>query len=68
MFLFSDFMAHIYRYTNKMLPEKWFYLNKTVTLGTCFVYKASFPQLFYPLMTRQFFCDFHEKSEDFCVS
>lgn len=40
MFLFSDFMAHIYRYTNKMLPEKWFYLNKTVTLGTCFVYKA----------------------------
>ena len=29
---------------------------------------ASFPQLFYPLMTRQFFCDFHEKSEDFCVS
>ena len=28
----------------------------------------SFPQLFYPLMTRQFFCDFHEKSEDFCVS
>lgn len=40
MFLFSDFMAHIYRYTNKMLLEKWFYLNKTVTLGTCFVYKA----------------------------
>ena len=31
-------------------------------------YLASFPQLFYPLMTRQFFCDFHEKSEDFCVS
>ena len=30
--------------------------------------KTSFPQLFYPLMTRQFFCDFHEKSEDFCVS
>jgi len=30
--------------------------------------KPSFPQLFYPLMTRQFFCDFHEKSEDFCVS
>ena len=30
--------------------------------------KSSFPQLFYPLMTRQFFCDFHEKSEDFCVS
>ena len=29
---------------------------------------TSFPQLFYPLMTRQFFCDFHEKSEDFCVS
>ena len=29
---------------------------------------SSFPQLFYPLMTRQFFCDFHEKSEDFCVS
>ena len=22
-------------------------------------YKTSFPQLFYPLMTRQFFCDFH---------
>ena len=31
-------------------------------------YNTSFPQLFYPLMTRQFFCDFHEKSEDFCVS
>ena len=31
-------------------------------------YYSSFPQLFYPLMTRQFFCDFHEKSEDFCVS
>ena len=31
-------------------------------------YDSSFPQLFYPLMTRQFFCDFHEKSEDFCVS
>lgn len=31
-------------------------------------YYPSFPQLFYPLMTRQFFCDFHEKSEDFCVS
>lgn len=31
-------------------------------------YITSFPQLFYPLMTRQFFCDFHEKSEDFCVS
>ena len=30
--------------------------------------ESSFPQLFYPLMTRQFFCDFHEKSEDFCVS
>lgn len=29
---------------------------------------TSFPQLFYPLMTRHFFCDFHEKSEDFCVS
>ena len=29
---------------------------------------SSFPQLFYPLVTRQFFCDFHEKSEDFCVS
>ena len=29
---------------------------------------TSFPQLFYPLVTRQFFCDFHEKSEDFCVS
>ena len=34
--------------------------------GTMIV--SSFPQLFYPLMTRQFFCDFHEKSEDFCVS
>lgn len=33
-----------------------------------YVILASFPQLFYPLMTRQFFCDFHEKSEDFCVS
>mgnify|MGYP000106863014 CR=1 FL=1 len=33
-----------------------------------FTYLTSFPQLFYPLMTRQFFCDFHEKSEDFCVS
>ena len=32
------------------------------------IYCTSFPQLFYPLMTRQFFCDFHEKSEDFCVS
>ena len=32
------------------------------------VFFSSFPQLFYPLMTRQFFCDFHEKSEDFCVS
>ena len=31
-------------------------------------YLTSFPQLFYPLVTRQFFCDFHEKSEDFCVS
>ncbi|MEO3579914.1 hypothetical protein ABG858_22265, partial [Phocaeicola vulgatus] len=28
------------------------------------VVSTSFPQLFYPLMTRQFFCDFHEKSED----
>ena len=37
---------------------------------TCIIsfYRPSFPQLFYPLMTRQFFCDFHEKSEDFCVS
>ena len=34
---------------------------------TIFIF-PSFPQLFYPLMTRQFFCDFHEKSEDFCVS
>ena len=33
-----------------------------------YFFKTSFPQLFYPLMTRQFFCDFHEKSEDFCVS
>ena len=33
-----------------------------------FLSTSSFPQLFYPLMTRQFFCDFHEKSEDFCVS
>ena len=32
------------------------------------LFSTSFPQLFYPLMTRQFFCDFHEKSEDFCVS
>ena len=32
------------------------------------VIETSFPQLFYPLMTRQFFCDFHEKYEDFCVS
>ena len=35
---------------------------------TTFKSISSFPQLFYPLMTRQFFCDFHEKSEDFCVS
>ena len=36
--------------------------------GLAFFNCTSFPQLFYPLMTRQFFCDFHEKSEDFCVS
>ena len=40
--------------------------NKSITLRH--VILPSFPQLFYPLMTRQFFCDFHEKSEDFCVS
>ena len=44
------------------------------SIGYCFPFDgidlnySSFPQLFYPLVTRQFFCDFHEKSEDFCVS
>ena len=40
--------------------------NKTTMENDTMI--PSFPQLFYPLMTRQFFCDFHEKSEDFCVS
>ena len=43
-------------------------LQKTEEEKSRFLKKSSFPQLFYPLMTRQFFCDFHEKSEDFCVS
>ena len=44
-------------------------LTRDDTNGIFVVFiKTSFPQLFYPLMTRQFFCDFHEKSEDFCVS
>ena len=49
--------------------------NDSINVTLCFKYEneenffyTSFPQLFYPLMTRQFFCDFHEKSEDFCVS
>ena len=44
--------------------DLWF-LQEDILLGKNI---SSFPQLFYPLMTRQFFCDFHEKSEDFCVS
>ena len=50
-----------------MNPEKGYCysVNQSYIKGS---YKTSFPQLFYPLMTRQFFCDFHEKSEDFCVS
>ena len=42
--------------------------GKGKSSGARVITYTSFPQLFYPLMTRQFFCDFHEKSEDFCVS
>lgn len=49
---------------NKIFVRTTFF---TTIIGIPF-YFSSFPQLFYPLMTRQFFCDFHEKSEDFCVS
>ena len=67
---------------NKQYDEVYKFVSYKSLLNTCrrFVGKIrmtettkkrfypSFPQLFYPLVTRQFFCDFHEKSEDFCVS
>ena len=52
------------------LIEKWLRNKNTIEFMGIWeeMYNPSFPQLFYPLVTRQFFCDFHEKSEDFCVS
>ena len=56
--------------STKYIPVESVRIDSVSIKDTIFEVKLipSFPQLFYPLMTRQFFCDFHEKSEDFCVS